>query len=115
MIQDVFCKIIRKELPATVVAEGETWLAVEDINPQAPVHVLIVPKEHVAYIEDMGDGHKVLLGELMLAVDEVAHKTGIAERGYRVIVNQKEDGGQLVPHFHIHVLGGKKLGPKIVR
>lgn len=115
MIDDIFCKIIKKEIPAKIVLEGDSWIAIDDISPQAPVHVLIIPKEHFSDIEDLGYGKSGLLGELMLAVDKVAHQKGIAQKGYRIIVNQKENAGQLVPHFHIHLLGGKKLGPKIVQ
>ena len=115
MITDVFCKIINKELDAKIVMEAENWLAIEDINPQAPVHVLIIPKKHFNFIEEADANDKEILGELMLAIDKVAHEKGIAEKGYRVIINQKEYGGQLVPHFHIHVLGGKKMGPKMIK
>ncbi len=110
----IFCKIINKEIPDSIVMEGENWVAVNDINPAAPVHVLVMPKKHVELLEDAASD-KELLGELMLAVDKVAHETGVAEKGYRVIINQKEEGGQIVPHLHIHVLGGKKLPRGIIK
>lgn len=113
MITDVFCKIIKKEMKADIVMESKRWIAIKDINPQAPVHILIVPKKHYEFLEDVKD--KALLGELLQAVDKVAHKMKIAKKGYRVIINQRENGGQLVPHLHIHLLGGKKLGPKIIK
>jgi len=113
MIPDVFCKIIKKEVKADIVMEEERWIAIKDMHPQAPVHILVIPKEHYVLLEDVKD--RALLGELLQAVDKVAHKMKIAETGYRVIINQKEDGGQVVPHLHIHVLGGKKLGPKIIK
>ena len=113
MIQDVFCKILNKELDAEIVMEEENWMAIKDINPQAPVHVLIIPKKHYNFLEDVDDS--ALLGELLKAVDKVAHAVGVVEQGYRVVINQKENGGQLVPHLHIHLLGGKRLGPKIVK
>lgn len=109
----IFCKIINKEIPDSIVMEGENWVAVDDINPAAPVHVLVIPKKHVEYLED-AKNDRDLLGELMLAVDKVAHEKGVAEKGYRVIINQKEEGGQVVPHLHIHVLGGKKLPSGVI-
>lgn len=112
--KDIFCKIIDKEVSADFVAESENWIAIEDIHPQAPVHVLVIPKEHFNSPKEVKDKSEIL-SELMLAVDEVANKTKIADKGFRVIINQGEYGGQLVPHFHIHVLGGTKLGPKIVK
>lgn len=109
MEKDIFCKIIDKEIPADFIMESDNWVAFKDIHPSAPIHVLVVPKKHIVYLEDATDGDKELLGELLLAVDQVAHKVGLAEGGYRVAINQKEDGGQIVPHLHIHLLGGKKF------
>jgi histidine triad (HIT) family protein len=109
----IFCKIINKEIPSEVVLEEENWVAIKDINPEAPVHVLILPKKHVEYLEDSAE-EKELIGELILAADKVAHKMEIAEKGYRVVINQKEHSGQIIAHLHIHVLGGKNLGPKIL-
>lgn len=93
--------------------EEENWIAIHDINPEAPVHVLIIPRKHVGYLEGLDD-EKKLLGELILAANKVAHKTGMAEKGYRVVINQKEHSGQVIEHLHVHVLGGKNLGPKIL-
>lgn len=109
MTTDVFCKIIQGELPADKVAEGHNWIAIKDIRPSAPVHILIIPKKHVAYLEDAQENDKELLGELLLAVDEVAHKVGLSAGGYRIAINQKSDGGQVVPHLHFHLLGGRRL------
>ncbi len=109
----IFCKIRDKEIPSEIVLEEENWFAIKDINPEAPVHVLIIPKEHIEYLEDSSE-KKELVGELILAADKVAHKMGIAEKGYRVVINQREDSGQIIAHLHVHVLGGKNLGGKIL-
>src|SRR6185369_1809387 len=97
--KDIFCKIVEKEIPTDFIMEEENWVAFKDIRPSAPVHVLIVPKRHIAYLEDAKDSDRELLGELLLAVHKVAEKLGLAEGGYRIAINQKEDGGQIVPHL----------------
>lgn len=114
MIDDIFCKIIRKELPAEIVMEEGGWLAIKDIRPQALVHVLIIPKKHLAGLAEAGPKDGGILAELTLAANKVAQKTGVADRGFRLIINEGRDGGQMVPHFHIHLLGGQSLGAKIV-
>ena len=113
MIQDVFCKIITGELKADVVYKDKSFWVIKDINPQAPVHLLIIPAEHFLNVEDFGKRPE-LLGKLFLLADRMAHEQGL-EKGYRLIVNEGDHGGKLVPHFHIHLLGGKRLGPKIVK
>ncbi len=115
MITDVFCKILNKELPADIIAEGDGWIAINDIHPQAPVHVLIIPKKHLTDIYSATENDAKLLGELMMAANQVAKKLGLEETGFRLIINHGEHGGQLVPHLHVHLLGGKKLGPKIIQ
>jgi histidine triad (HIT) family protein len=115
VIDDVFCKILNKELPADIVMETEEWIAINDIHPQAPVHILIFPKEHIGTLQSAGEQHAELLGKLVLAANQVAEKTGVAEKGFRVIINQGDHGGQLVPHLHVHVLGGRRLGAKVVK
>lgn len=115
MIDDIFCKIVNKELSAEVVLEGEDWLAVKDINPQAPIHVLIMPKKHLSGLSEARERDKILLGNLMLAVNKVAEKLDLMGDGYRLIINHGKNGGQAVPHLHIHLLGGKVMGPKMVR
>lgn len=113
-MEDIFCKIINKELPAEIVMEEEEWLAIKDIHPKAPVHILIMPKKHWGGLGDAQEGDADLLGRLLIAVHKVAEKMGLAEKGYRVIINNGVEGGQLVPHLHIHLLGGKILGPKMI-
>ena len=114
MITDVFCKIIKGELSADVIYKDKEFWVIRDINPQAPVHLLIIPTEHFLNIEDFKNGAE-LLGKSLLLADRIAHKQGLGDKGYRLIVNEGEHGGKLVPHFHIHLLGGKPLGPKIIR
>ena len=105
----LFCAIVGGAVPSTAVLETERCYAFRDINPAAPVHVLIVPKEHLGSVEDLGGGHAELLADLFGAVRAVAAKEGIAESGYRVVTNVGEDAGQLVQHLHFHVLGGRSL------
>ncbi len=117
MIDDVFCKIINKDkaISAEVIMEEEDWLAMKDIHPVAPIHILIIPKKHIRGIADIKEGDEKLVGRLFLAASKVAKKMGLGENGFRLIINQGEHGGQLVPHLHIHLLGGRKLGAKIVK
>lgn len=105
----IFARIINGEIPARKVLETEHVLAFHDVNPQAPVHVLVVPKRLLVSVADAGPADVELLGLLMLAAVEVAANLGIAEQGYRVVTNVGRDGGQSVPHLHLHVLGGRSL------
>jgi len=108
--KDIFCKMASGEIPVDKIMETDEWLAINDIHPQAPKHILIIPKEHCAEgLGDMGPEDDTLLGRLIRATHEVAEKVGIAENGYRVIVNKGKHGGQTVPHLHIHVLGGRQF------
>jgi len=109
MADCLFCGIVRREVPSAAVLETEHSYAFRDIHPAAPVHVLIVPKEHLGSVEDLGAGHNDLLGDLFGAIRAVAAKEGVAESGYRVVTNIGDDAGQLVPHLHFHVLGGRSL------
>ena len=113
MIDDVFCKIIKGELSAEVVFKNDDFWVIKDIHPQAPVHLLIIPAKHFLKIEDFGQ-EGGLLGKSLLLADQMAHENNLAN-GYRLIINEGEHGGKLVPHFHVHLLGGKNLGPKIIK
>jgi len=106
----VFCKIIKREIPATIVYEDDLIIAFEDIYPQARVHTLIVPKEHIPNNLYLEGRHKQLIGHLILKANEIAKIKGIAETGFRLIVNTGKDSGQEVPHIHWHLLGGEPLG-----
>ncbi|MDR3710702.1 MAG: histidine triad nucleotide-binding protein [Capsulimonadaceae bacterium] len=105
----IFCKIARHEIPARVLFENDDLFAFHDINPQAPVHIVIIPKVHVENVLSASDEHTGILGKLLRAAAGAATQTGIAETGFRVVLNNGVDGGQSVDHLHVHVLGGRKL------
>lgn len=107
----IFTKIINREIPSDIVFENDKVIAFKDINPQAPVHILVVPKKEIATINDIKEEDKELIGEVYLTIGKIAAQLGIAEEGYRVIANCNEYGGQEVFHIHFHLLGGEKLGP----
>jgi histidine triad (HIT) family protein len=104
----IFQKIIRREIPAKIVFEDDDVLAFHDVNPQAPVHVLIVPKRVIARLADAKESDEALLGKLLLAARKVAEKLGLSS-GYRVVINNGPDAGESVPHLHVHVLGKRAL------
>jgi histidine triad (HIT) family protein len=105
----VFCKIASGEIPADVIYESETAIAFRDINAQAPTHVLIIPRMHIATINDIDVAHQSIIGSMYSAAREIAATEGIAEDGYRVVMNCNEDAGQTVFHIHLHLLGGRVL------
>jgi histidine triad (HIT) family protein len=103
----IFCSMVRGETKADVVLQTPTVLAVRDINPQAPDHVLVIPNVHIDSLADCGDA--VVLGELLIVAHQVARKVMIDHGGYRVVINTGDHGGQTVPHLHLHVLGGRRM------
>lgn len=105
----LFCGIVAGAVPADVVLETERVLAFRDIDPKAPTHVLVIPKQHVASLGAAADDQAGLLGEVMLAARDVARQEGIAEAGFRTVANTGDDGGQAVHHLHVHVLGGRSM------
>jgi histidine triad (HIT) family protein len=105
----LFCRIVRRELPARILFETEHVLAFEDIRPKAPVHILVIPKLHFASLDDAPDGSEGLLGELLVAARRAAREKGVAAAGYRVVLNTGPDSGQEVLHIHFHVIGGRPL------
>jgi histidine triad (HIT) family protein len=109
MSDTIFSKIIRRELPADIVYEDDEVLGFNDVNPQAPVHVLFIPKAPMPTLNDATPADAELLGKLLLATANYAKQVGLAERGYRVVVNCNEDGGQTVYHLHMHLLAGRRL------
>lgn len=111
----IFSKIISREIPADIVYEDDFVLAFRDISPQAPVHVLIIPKHEIATANDVTAEDATALGCLFLAAAKIARDENIAADGYRLIVNCNEHGGQEVFHLHMHLLGGRKLGPMLAR
>lgn len=106
----LFCKIAGGEIPADIVYESDDVVAFRDINPQAPTHVLIIPRRHIATINDIQSGDEDAVGRLFLAAKQIAADEGFAEPGYRVAMNCNEAAGQTVFHLHLHLLGGRQLG-----
>ncbi|MCH5374916.1 MAG: histidine triad nucleotide-binding protein [Planctomycetes bacterium] len=106
----LFCKIVAGEIPAEFVYESDTAVAFRDINPQAPTHVLVIPRKHIATINHIDDEDKEIVGSLYTAAKEIAVVEGIAEHGYRAVMNCNEAAGQTVFHIHLHVLGGRHMG-----
>ncbi|RKN86965.1 histidine triad nucleotide-binding protein [Paenibacillus ginsengarvi] len=106
----IFCKIVKGEIPSRKVFENDRVLAFHDIQPAAPVHALVIPKKHIASMNEAEEEDQEVLGELLLTAKQVARELGIADSGYRLINNVGADGGQVVYHIHVHVLGGDKLG-----
>ena len=105
----IFTQIINREIPADMVYEDEICLAFRDITPQAPVHVLLIPKKQIVSMDTVETGDQAILGHLMIKASEIASDLGLGESGYRLVVNTNEDAGQSVFHLHIHILGGRKL------
>jgi histidine triad (HIT) family protein len=110
----IFCKIINKEIPSTIVYEDDKVIAFRDINPEAPVHVLIVPREHIASVKELNESNAVIVSHIHLAAAKIAEKEGILDKGFRLINNCGPDAGQTVFHLHYHLLGGRVLGTKIL-
>jgi histidine triad (HIT) family protein len=109
----IFCKIINKEIPAEIIFENDKVIAFNDIHPLAPVHVLLIPKKHIPTIADMVEQDKDVMGELIWAAKKIAEKLKISDRGCKLLFRVKEDGGQEVPHIHLHLIGGAKLSEDI--
>ena len=106
----IFKKIIDKEIPASIVYEDDKVMAFKDINPLAPIHILVIPKKEIATINDIKEEDKELIGHIFLVIGKIVKELGIDKEGYRVVANCNEFGGQEVFHLHYHILGGKKLG-----
>ena len=110
----IFCKIIKGEIPSKKVYEDEDVLAFYDINPAAPIHILVIPKKHIKSLADIEEDDEKLLGKIHMVINKIAEEKGFKEEGYRVIINCGKNGGQEVMHLHFHILAGKKLGEKVV-
>ncbi len=106
----LFCRIARGELAADIVLETDDVVVFRDINPQAPTHLLVIPRKHIPSLEEAGDEDGALLGKVYLAARDAARKEGIAHDGYRTVLNTGRNGGQVVFHLHVHLLGGRALG-----
>ena len=105
----LFCRIVAGEVPATVVAETERTVAFRDLAPQAPTHVLVVPRQHIESAAEVAAEHGATVAELLTTAQRVAADEGLAERGYRLVFNVGDDAGRTVPHLHLHVLGGRRM------
>ena len=105
----IFCKIANNEIPAKKVYEDEKVIAFNDVDPVAPVHILVIPKEHIVCVDEINSSNKSIMGDIFAVIAKVAKELNLSN-GYRIINNCKEDGGQTVDHLHFHLIGGKKLG-----
>jgi histidine triad (HIT) family protein len=109
----IFCRIVAGELPSDIVYQDEDFLAFRDILPKAPTHVLIIPKTHITSVAELAEGQQKLAGRLIIIAKNLAEKEGIAKKGYRLVINCGSEGGQLVPHLHLHLIGGRKLDARL--
>jgi len=109
----IFCRIVAGELPSDIVYQDEDFLAFRDILPKAPIHVLIIPKTHITSAAELTEGQQKLAGSLILIAKNLAEKEGIAKKGYRLVINCGHEGGQVVPHLHLHLIGGRKLDARL--
>jgi len=109
MTDCIFCKIIERKIPSRIVYEDDIALAFEDINPQAPVHTLVIPKKHIATVLDLGEDDSHVMGHLVKLANKIANEKGIAERGFRLVTNCNPESGQEVYHIHLHLLGGRPM------
>lgn len=109
----LFCKIVNKEIPSKIVYEDEDIMAFNDIHPLTPIHILVIPKKHIKSAIDIKEEDEKLIGKMYTVINKIAKDLGISEKGFRVVTNCGEDGGQEIKHLHFHLLAGKKLGTKI--
>lgn len=105
----IFCKIVNKEIPSQIVYEDELVLAFEDIAPQAPIHILIIPKKHYSTLLEIDNDEKELIGHIFVVAKKIAKQKGVDEKGFRIVINCNSDGGQTVFHIHFHLLAGRKM------
>lgn len=105
----IFCKIVRREIPSQVVYEDERILAFKDIKPLAPVHILLIPKEHLTNVLDIDKDNVDIIGHIHLVANKLAREAGIAEKGFRIVTNCNKEGGQIIFHLHYHLIGGEEL------
>jgi histidine triad (HIT) family protein len=109
----IFCKIAAGEIPSEFIYQDDEFVAFNDIHPQAPTHILIIPKKHIVSIAELADQDVPLAGRMLAVAKEVAVQAGVAEKGYRLVINNGPDGGQVVMHMHMHLLGGRKMPDKM--
>jgi histidine triad (HIT) family protein len=109
----VFCRIVAGEIPSDTLYQDDEVMAFRDINPLAPTHVLIIPKRHIASLADLSDDETSIIGHMARVANQLARQEGVAKKGYRLVVGSGEDGGQVVPHLHMHLLGGRRLSDRL--
>ncbi len=105
----IFCKIADKQVPSNILFEGENVMIIQDIMPKAPVHAQVISKKHIRSLNDVTDADSSLIGEMILAAKNYAAQAGVSETGFKLVMNTGKEGGQVIPHWHIHLLGGKQL------
>ncbi|HEY81787.1 MAG TPA: histidine triad nucleotide-binding protein [Dehalococcoidia bacterium] len=113
MMDCVFCQIVAGKLPSETLYQDDEVMAFRDIHPLAPTHVLIIPKRHIPSLAELADAEASIIGHMVRVANQLARQEGIAESGYRLVVSSGRDGGQVVPHLHMHLLGGRKLSDKL--
>jgi histidine triad (HIT) family protein len=109
----IFCKIVAGEIPSDIVYQDKEITAFRDIKPQAPVHIVIIPRKHIATLSHLSQSESALVGRMVAVANRLAKEEGIAEKGYRVVINCGKEGGQLVPHLHLHLVGGRQLSDQV--
>ena len=109
----IFCQIASGKIPGDILYQDEKVVAFRDINPQSPTHLIIIPKKHIPSLAHLSEADSPLIGHMVKVANQLAKKEGIAEKGYRLSINCGEEGGQLVPHLHMHLLGGRKLSDRL--
>ena len=109
----IFCQIIAGKIPSEILYQDEEVIAFRDINPQAPTHLLIIPRKHITSLADISEAESTLIGHMAKVANQLAKEEGIFERGYRLVMSCGEEGGQLVPHLHMHLLGGRRLSGEL--
>ena len=109
----VFCRIVAGELPGDILYQDDDVMAFRDINPLAPVHLLIIPKRHIASLAALADEETPIVGHMVRVANQLARQEGLAGKGYRLVISSGEDGGQVVPHLHMHLLGGRRLSDRL--
>lgn len=105
----VFCRIVNRDQPSNIIYETESLIVIPDILPKAPVHFLVIPKEHIVSAHELGPSHEKLISEMILSANKLADEQGIGQTGYKMIFNVGKQGGQIISHLHLHVMGGKQL------
>jgi len=109
----IFCRVVSGQLPSDIVYQDDTFLAFRDIMPKAPTHIVVIPKAHIAAAAELAEGQEDLAGRLIIIANKLAEKEGIAKKGYRLAINCGPEGGQVVPHLHLHLLGGRQMDAKL--